>query len=65
MNFYQGHRTLEKLNDFFTSMLSDHTSIHSPKKVPSPRPFPYILGKILTFDRKVVDTFNFYQNERI
>ena len=43
------------------------TKIYPEETAPGPRPLPY-MGKILTFDRKVVeDPFSpfFYQNDRI
>ena len=40
------------------------TKIYPEETAPGPRPLPY-MGKILTFDRKVVETPFFYQNDRI
>ena len=40
------------------------TKIYPEETAPGPRPLPY-MGKILTFDRKVVETPIFYQNDRI
>ena len=40
------------------------TKIYPEETTPGPRPLPY-MGKILTFDRKVVETPFFYQNDRI
>ena len=40
------------------------TKIYPEETTPGPRPLPY-MGKILTFDRKVVEDPFFYQNDRI
>ena len=40
------------------------TKIYPEETAPGPRPLPY-MGKILTFDRKVVEDPFFYQNDRI
>ena len=40
------------------------TKIYPEETAPRPRPLPY-MGKILTFDRKVVEDPLFYQNDRI
>ena len=40
------------------------TKIYPEETAPGPRPLPY-MGKILTFDKKVVETPLFYQNDRI
>ena len=40
------------------------TKIYPEETAPGPRPLPY-MGKILTFDRKVVEDPSFYQNDRI
>ena len=40
------------------------TKIYPEETAPGPRPLPY-MGKILTFDRKVVETPFFYQNDCI
>ena len=39
------------------------TKIYAEETAPGPRPLPY-MGKILTFDRKVVETQFFYSNDR-
>ena len=40
------------------------TKIYPEETAPGPRPLPY-MGKILTFDRKVVETPFFFQNDHI
>ena len=40
------------------------TKIYPEETAPGPRPLPY-MGKILTFDRKIVEDSFFYQNDCI
>ena len=44
--------------------LNTNVQKYAEETAPGPRPLPY-MGKILTFDREVVETPFFYRNDRI